>query len=302
VALSCPAVLFIVFRRPDVTQAVWAAIRAANPARVYVACDGPRPGREGEADQVQRVRDLIDGDSKGLDIRRLYHPTNLGCGRGVSTAISWFFEHEPEGIILEDDCLPDPSFFPYCAELLERYRNDTNVMQVAGYNPLGAPQAWPFDYVFTQYGWQWGWATWRRAWRHFDLAMESWPEFKAAGLDRGANFNPARVAILDKTFRGEVDTWDYQWAYAMAARWGLSAVPRLSLIQNIGLGEGTHYQGRQGRPTATARAGTLAMPLRHPEFVVPNPSLDRSLMYRRSPLNVAWRIMQRLGGILGSRS
>jgi hypothetical protein len=299
---SCPPVLFIVFRRPDITRAVWAAIRSANPVRVYVACDGPRPAKQGETDQVQRVRDLIDGDSEGLDVRRLYQPTNLGCGRGVSTAISWFFEHEPEGIILEDDCLPDPTFFSFCAELLERYRDDTNVMQIAGFNPLDAPQAWASDYVFSQYGWQWGWASWRRAWRHFDLAMASWPEFKQAGLDRGSNFWPARVAILDKTFHGEVDTWDYQWAYTMASRWGVSAVPRLSLIQNIGLGEGTHYQGRQGCPTATPLAGALPGPLRHPGFIVPSPDFDRALVDRHAPQPIARRILRRLGGILGGRS
>lgn len=299
---SCPPVLFIVFRRPDLTRTVWDAIRAANPVRVYVACDGPRPGRAGEADQVQRVRDLIDRDSAGLDVRRLYQPTNLGCGRGVSTAINWFFEHEPEGIILEDDCLPDPSFFPFCSELLDRYRDDTNVMQVAGFNPLGEPQAWESDYVFSHYGWQWGWATWRRAWRHFDLAMASWPDFKRAGLHRGTNFWPARVAILDRTFEGGVDTWDYQWAYAMASRSGMSAVPRQSLIQNIGLGEGTHYQGRRGRPTATARAAAIAAPLRHPGFIVPAPDFDRALVARHAPQHLARRILRRLGDIMGDRS
>jgi hypothetical protein len=295
-------VLFIVFRRPELTRSVWAAIRAANPARVYVACDGPRPDKPGEAEQVGLVRDVVDRDSAGLDVVRLYQPSNLGCGRGVSTAINWFFKHEPEGIILEDDCLPDPSFFRFCSSLLERYRDDTNVMQVAGYNPLGGPHAWSSDYVFSQYGWQWGWATWRRAWQHFDLAMSSWPDFKRTGLHRGANFGPARVAILDKTFRGDVDTWDYQWAYAMAGRWGLSAVPRVSLIQNIGLGEGTHYQEREGRPTETARAGALGHPLRHPSFIVPDPEFDRALVARHSPQHVVRRVLGRLRDMAGGRS
>jgi hypothetical protein len=298
---ACAPVLFIVFRRPELTRAVWAAIRAAKPPRVYVACDGPRPDRPGEAEEVDRVRDVIDRNAAGLDIIRLYRPSNLGCGTGVSTAISWFFEHEPEGIILEDDCLPDPSFFLFCSSLLARYRNDSNVMQVAGYNPLGEPQTWSSDYVFSQYGWQWGWGTWRRAWQHFDLTMNSWPDFKRAGLHLGSNFSPARVAILDKTFRGEVDTWDYQWAYAMASRWGVSAVPRLSLIQNIGLGEGTHYRGRPGRPTTTTPAGTLDPNLRHPRFIVPDPAFDRALVARHAPQHVARRILRRLRGFLGDQ-
>jgi hypothetical protein len=295
-------VLLIVFRRPELTRSVWAAIRAANPVRVYVACDGPRLDKPGEAEQVELVRDVVDRDSAGLDIVRLYQPSNLGCGRGVSTAINWFFKHETEGIILEDDCLPDPSFFTFCSELLERYRDETNVMQVAGFNPLGEPRAWASDYVFSQYGWQWGWATWRRAWRHFDLAMSSWPEFKRAGLHRGMNFSRASAATFDKTFAGEVDTWDYQWAYAMASRWGVSAVPRVSLIQNIGLGDGTHYHGQKGRPTATARAGALGHPLLHPGFIVPDPEFDRALLAGHSPQHVVRRVLRRLRGMVGGPS
>lgn len=297
---SIAPVLFVVFRRPELTEAVWRAIREARPPCVYVACDGPRPGRAGEAEQVAAVREFIDRESSGMEIVRLYQPANLGCGRGVSTAISWFFQHEPAGIILEDDCLPDRSFFGFCSELLERYRDDSNVMQVAGYNPLGRFPGGPCDYVFSQYGWQWGWATWRRAWQHFDLAMTSWPEFKLHGLHRGANFWPARVAILDKTFAGDIDTWDYQWAYAMASRWGLSAVPRASLVQNIGLGEGTHYQGRAGSATTTARAASLPPALRHPGFIVPDAAFDTALVARYSPPTWAERALRRLRAMMGT--
>lgn len=277
------AVLFLAFRRPDLTRRVWNAIRAAAPRRVYVACDGPRPDRPDDVAAVAAVRELIDEDDHGLDIVRLYRTENLGCGQAVSTAISWFFENEAEGIILEDDCLPDQTFFGYCTELLKRYRDDSNVMQIAGFNPVSDRYTPDTDYVFTQYGWQWGWATWRRAWKHYDLRMRGWPDFKRAGLHHGANFWPARVGILESTYRGEVDTWDYQWAFAMASRWGLSVVPRVNLIQNIGLGGGAHYQQTATGPQATAAAESLAAPLRHCKFIVPDPRHDAEMVARFTP-------------------
>ncbi len=297
-----PPILLIAYRRADTTARVFEAIRSSRPRRLYIAVNAPSPTRPADSEMVANVKQVVDEVDWPCKVSRLYRSVHLQVGESVSSAITWFFEHEPEGIILEDDCLPDPSFFSFCSELLERYRDETNVMQVAGFNPLGEPRAWASDYVFSQYGWQWGWATWRRAWQHFDLAMSSWPDFKRTGLHRGANFWPARVAILDKTFRGDVGTWDYQWAFAMAARWGLSAVPRVSLIQNIGLGEGTHYQGREGRPTATALAGALGHPLRHPNFIVPDPEFDRALVARHSPQHVVRRVLRRLRGMVGGPS
>lgn len=281
--MSQAAILFLVFRRPDLTSRVWKAIRAAAPRRVYVACDGPRPDRPDDAAAVAAVRSVIDDDSDDLDVVRLYRRDNLGCGRAVSSAISWFFDAEPEGIILEDDCLPDPSFFPYCAELLSRYRDDSNVMQIAGFNPVADCYSPHTDYVFTQYGWQWGWASWRRAWRHFDLEMTAWPDFKRDGLHRGTNFVSARIRHFDETYMRKIDTWDYQWAFAMASRWGLSAVPRVSLVQNIGLGGGTHYRESSTGPQATAEAGTLGGPLKHCDFIVPDPRYEAEILRRFAP-------------------
>lgn len=287
-------VLFLVFRRPELTQRVWDAIRAVCPRRVYVACDGPRAGRPDDETAVAAVRTLIDRDTAGMQVERLYRSENLGCGKAVSSAISWFFDAESEGIILEDDCLPDPSFFPYCTELLERYRDDSNVMQIAGFNPVSDRYEPSTDYVFTQYGWQWGWATWRRAWRHFDLRMREWPDFKRAGLQHGANFWPARAGLLEETYRGNVDTWDYQWAFAMASRWGLSAVPRVSLVQNIGIGGGTHYQETTTGQQATTAAGSLSSSLQHCRFIVPDPRYEAEIRKRFTPRSFVRRISQRI--------
>ncbi len=165
-------VLFLIFNRPDTTTRVFEAIREARPSRLYVAADGPRADKEGEAQRCLETRKITEAVDWPCEVRRLYREENLGCKLAVSSAITWFFTHEEEGIILEDDCLPDQSFFPFCAAMLERYRDDGRIMMVLGTSllpPGGGPDA---DYLFTQYFLIWGWATWRRAWEKYDIEMD----------------------------------------------------------------------------------------------------------------------------------
>jgi hypothetical protein len=302
-AAVSPPVLLIAFRRPELTRRLLESIRAARPDRLYVACDGPRIGRAGEAEKVSAVHAVVAECVGDLNPVTLYRAENLGCGRGVSEAISWFFEHEEEGIILEDDCLPDASFYPFCAELLDRYRDVSNVMQVAGYNAFANGVLRPSDYSFTSYGYQWGWATWRRAWRHFDLAMASWPAFKALGYHRGPAFNRDRVRLLDATYSGQVDTWDYQWAFAMAAESGLSAVPHGNLVINLGMNgpDGTHYTEIQSVSRVPSTVTPVTFPLRHPQFVYADPEYDCRLLQvvQRPPL--VRRILRRLRSLAGAK-
>lgn len=300
--MTSTAVLVIGFRRPVLLERLLERVWAARPARCYVACDGPNPNQPADVDAVTRVRATINDWSSRLEPRTLFQDTNLGCGRGVSTAISWFFEHESEGIILEDDCLPDPSFFPFCAELLERYRDVSHVMQVAGYNLIAARPSAGSDYVFSNYGWQWGWATWQRAWRHFDLGMSQWPAFKKQGLHRGPVFPEDRIKVLDATHAGTVDTWDYQWAFAMAAQSGLSVVPRVNLVANVGFEGpgGTHYGARGGRRPRQPPAESLEFPLRHPDFLIADPEFDRQLLKTVTRPSLAGRAWQRLRYMMGA--
>src|SRR5262249_47548369 len=174
-------VLFLVFNRPETTARVMEAIRAAGPERLYVAADGPRDSKTGEAEHCAEVRQLAMNVDWPCDVRTLFRDRNLGCRRAVSSAITWFFEQEPEGIILEDDCLPSFDFFPYCAELLERYRDDERVMAICGSAYADVSSDYPHSYYFSYYADMWGWATWRRAWLHYDNRMDRWPVFKARG-------------------------------------------------------------------------------------------------------------------------
>ena len=239
-------VLFLIFNRPDTTARVFAAIRDARPARLYVAADGPRNGLPGEAEQCRATRGIAAAIDWECELHTLFRDGNLGCRDAVSGAITWFFEQEEEGIILEDDCLPHPSFFPFCEKLLARYRDDGRVMMIGGTNYLLDELKIRESYFFSRYFPIWGWASWRRAWNRYDLAMKEWPRLKEeAALDAfySQRFMRKHVAgMFDGAYDGRINTWDIQWFYSCLFNNALCIVPRVNLISNIGL-VGTHTSG-----------------------------------------------------------
>ncbi len=272
-------VLFIAFNRPQAAERVFGAIRLAQPPRLYFAVDGPRENPLGDAQKIRDVYDLVMCQIDWrCEVKTLLREENLGCKQAVSSAINWFFENEEAGIILEDDCLPSQSFFWYCEELLEKYKQDYRIMNISGYNILDGRMENPFSYYFGHIGFAWGWATWRRAWRQFDLTMSDWPDFKAMGLHRFPPFSETRNMIFERTFRGEIDTWDYQWNYAVAKNNGLSAIPTRSLIKNIGFGKDATHSPENGGVRALIENNECVFPLKHPDFVFPNKKLDDTVV------------------------
>lgn len=265
-------VLLVVWNRPAETRRVLEALRPVRPSRLYVACDGPRSNEE--AHLVDEVRELV---ATMVDwpcqVLTNYSSTNSGCRVGVTRAIDWFFEHEDEGIILEDDCIPHPDFFPFCDEILARYRNDDRVMHIAGDNTAAVtiPQDW--SYCFVRYPHIWGWATWRRAWRHYDRDLKGWSAFRNSeqlpDLFPEPEMRETWVPIFNRLLdEGIPDTWDWQWAATTLMRNGLCIQPTRNLISNIGFNE---------RATHTRRASVRAeaplesiLPLRHPPVVFPH--------------------------------
>lgn len=272
-------ILFIVFNRPQTTRAVFEAIRAARPVRLYVAADGPRASRPAEPALCEEVRGIATAVDWPCELKVLARPANLGCKVGVSSAIDWFFEQEPEGIVLEDDCVPHSSFFAYCDELLARYRHDPRVMCISGDNFISGhwmPQA---SYYFSRYIHIWGWATWRRAWSHYDVTLSAWRNGdRSAALERWFPDQPRAAEhwrrILDRVADGAIDTWDYQWVYACWAHGGLSCMPARNLIKNIGFGpEATHTLSPEHQ-LANLPVAALELPLRHPVGVVSDDAAD----------------------------
>src|SRR5258707_6457605 len=179
------AVLLIIFNRPETTKLVFEAIRKAKPARLYIAADGPREDVASDIESCIAARkavENIDGDCK---VESRFSNQILNCGVAPSSAFTWFFQHEEEGIILEDDCLPSQSFFWFCQELLERYRHDSRVMHIGGNNFLnGWQKDSDYSYYFSRSGFIWGWATWRRAWEKFDFEIRKYEEAKRNGFFR----------------------------------------------------------------------------------------------------------------------
>ncbi|MEM4605436.1 MAG: hypothetical protein QW103_00140 [Candidatus Pacearchaeota archaeon] len=237
-------VLFLIFNRIETTKKVFAEIRKARPTKLYIAADGPRNEEEKKkTDAVRKyVLENIDWPCK---VKTLLRDKNLGCKYAVSSAITWFFENEERGIILEDDCLPSQSFFRFCQELLERYKDDERVMQISGTN-IERISKIKEDYFFTPCFNAWGWATWRRAWKNYDVEMKEWKKIRFS-----KNFLEIvkDYSFLDKikswrlyqlTYAKKIDTWDYQWIFCCLINNALCIIPKKNLITNIGFKKGTH--------------------------------------------------------------
>jgi hypothetical protein len=256
-------VLFLVFNRPEQTARVFEAIRAARPPRLYVAADGPRPDREGEAALCEEVRHIATQLAWPGEVKTLFREKNLGCKHAVSSAITWFFEHEEQGVILEDDCLPHPDFFLFCDDLLERYANDERVAVVTGDNFQRRRHHGDAAYYFSRYNHCWGWASWRRAWNYYQGDLPFWkgwngsPEWLKMLPDPVERRYWAR--IFDRVSRGEIDSWAYPWTACVWYHGGLTATPNVNLVTNIGFGpDATHTKSTKNPyGTAVAPLGSL---------------------------------------------
>jgi hypothetical protein len=282
---ATPAVLFIAFNRPDTTKRVFDAIRRARPPRLYVAADGWRVDKAGEKARCEEVRKIITNVDWPCELFTFFRDQNFGCGEQVTAAIGWFFEHENEGIILEDDCLPSKSFFQYCADLLERYRNDNRVMMIGGNNLEPVAQREPeYSYTFSKLTYIWGWATWRRAWKLHDFHMPLFKEIEAKRY-----LKPVYDSIYErdlfqyvfgKMYTGDDpntsrhNIWDYQWQFACRINSGLVIVPSVNLVSNIGFGEFATSVSSDS-PGRGLKCEEMDFPLIHPEFVMVDRARER---------------------------
>ena len=270
-------VLFLIFNRPDKTQQVFGEIRKARPQQLFIAADGPRPHVPGEAEKCQKTRQITEQIDWDCEVNTLFREHNLGCGKAVSSAISWFFEHVEEGIILEDDCVPHPSFFYFCQEMLNRYRDDTRVMHVSGSNFQFGQKRGDGSYYFSRVVNVWGWATWRRAWQLYDFDVKSYPKLLEESVLKDVFCSTNLIRLYTRTF-GNVyhciwDNWDQQWIYALYTNNALSVVPNKNLIANIGFGSDAsaeYYKDDRFINMPTEKVTTV----RHPSFMVPDREAD----------------------------
>jgi hypothetical protein len=279
-------IAFLVFNRPDQTKKVFEAIRKAKPEKLLVVADGPRKERSGEAEKCNAVRAVVEQIDWNCEVLRNYSEVNLGCKQRVSTGIDWIFEQVEEAIILEDDCFPHPAFFSFCEELLCRYQDDERIMMISGTNYLHEWKSTVQSYHFSYYGGIWGWASWRRAWKYYDVSMKLWSETEVKDRVRDVLCDEeqykARSEIFDKTFAGEIDTWDYQWSFARLSQSGLSIVPSVNLISNIGFGQDATHTTSDAATLSNLSTLDLKLPLEFNQVVAVDRDYDRKLFERVS--------------------
>lgn len=259
-------VLFLVFNRPDVTAQVFERIREAQPSLLYVAADGPRADREGEAVKCQQVRDIATAVDWNCEVKTLFRDQNLGCAAAVSEAINWFFEKEEEGIILEDDVLVHPTWFQFVDEMLERYRFEDEVMCVTAHSH-DYPVQEDASYAFSIYNHCWGWATWRRAWQNYDHELKEWVNKQNSDwLEQVGDGSRAFACYwkerFDSVLRSEVDSWAYRWTCSVWIAGGISIHPARNMMENIGFG--TSATHTKNRPERIDRTHLMHFPLKHP--------------------------------------
>jgi len=287
-------VLLLFFNRPEHASTVLERVRAVRPSRVYVHCDGPRAGVAGEAEKVAAVRALVNTIDWQCEVYTLFRAKNMGLRNGVSNALDWFFEQEEMGIVLEDDCLPDISFFPYCETLLKEYQNDPKVMHIAGSNLAAEITAGQIEsYFFSKFVFVWGWASWRSAWKKMSLNLDALDAFVAQNrLAEITSNTMSQAYLLDKfetTRQKKNNSWAYAWLFSVLQARGMSIVPSKNLVQNTGIGEAgaTHTSKKDAR--AAIRADQLDFPLIHPKTKLVRPGLDQLLFYLSQKSR--WRLL-----------
>jgi hypothetical protein len=304
------AVAFFLYKRPDRTRRVFERIRSARPERLLLIADGPRaPEDRPGCEEARAVVDEIDWP---CDVTRDFADQNLGLKRRIPSGIDRTFREVERAIILEDDCLPDPTFFRYCDELLDRHADDERVMHVSGSQLLQPAPVREASYHFSRYVHIWGWATWRRAWRHFDITLRGWHE-----LDRGSREARLRSMFAEESERRywryvwdnshEIENWDAQWSHALLVREGLAANPNRNLISNIGFGGDATNATEDPFGIAARPLEGMRFPLRHPASIERDAAVDAAasaLLFRRADprparppfRHRAWAATLRAGG------
>lgn len=271
-------IIFIFFNRPDTTMQALESIRAARPEKLYLVSDGARPTTLGEKERVAQLREEVERNIDWqCNVHRIYADKNMGCHRRMVSGITAVFEQEEKAIIIEDDIVPIQSFYQYCEELLERYKDEEKIYFISGNNMMQEPEM-DESYIFSKYPSIWGWATWKRAWSQFDDTMEKWNAIKKSGC---MNQYYGRDSIVrfyasqfESAFTGKCDTWDYQWEANRMWNGGIGIIPKYNLICNIGFNreDATHTKGDSQYDFSTK---VMNFPLKHPAAITVNEKYDK---------------------------
>ena len=298
-SLSTP-VLFLIFNRPETTYKVFSTIQKAKPSRLYVAADGPRSHYSNEVENCSLARSIATKVNWDCEVKTLFRDHNLGCRLAVSQAIEWFFEQEPEGIILEDDCVPENNFFRFCQELLELYRYDNEVAAICGFYSNQKDYKPRNSYFFSRYLRVWGWAGWRRTIDGYRSEINSFFEHekdwsKNIFLQKDVLIKKYWKEKFDEVANDKIDTWDIQLQYLLWVKKQWVATSSINLIKNIGWSEGTHVQKKDHNHDLPT--GEIEFPLDHPKIIDREIKADQIIeqkSYRITKLSYVKNCMKKL--------
>lgn len=269
--MNVPIVL-IIFNRPHTTQKVFEVISKIKPPKLFLIADGPRTERPDDPEKCQIARRIVDSVDWDCQIFKNYSDVNLGCRDRVSSGLDWVFSHVNEAIILEDDCVPNLSFFRFCEELLDYYGNDERIMMISGNNNQFGHHTTNDSYYFSRYTHIWGWATWKRAWNLYDLEMSSWPMVQQSSWLKAILDNQKSInywsEVFKKTYEENENNWGYRWTFSCWLQHGLTIIPSVNLVSNIGFAEDATHTFSNDHPTANLPTKELQFPLKHPSIII----------------------------------
>jgi len=292
------AVVLIIFNRPSLTRIVFNEIRKVMPKKLFVIADGPRPDYDHDKIKCAEVREIIDAVDWECSVEKNYADQNMGLKRRVSTGLDWVFQNADKAIILEDDCVPDPSFFPFCEQLLNRFESDSRIFTITGQNLQKRGEAADYSYYFSIYNHCWGWATWRRAWRYFDYKMSLWPEVKKgdmlAHMFQKKSVRKYWKKVFEGTFNDENSSWAYRWTLACWLQNGLTVIPNKNLVSNIGFGTDSTHTKVVDKSLSNSPRFQMEFPFRHPSIVLRNSRADRYTESQYYDSSLEARIIRRL--------
>jgi len=301
-------IVFIIFNRSVETSRVFEVIRQVQPLQLFVIADGPRTNKEGEVEKCNATREIINKVDWDCEVITNYSDVNLGCKERIYSGLSWAFSIVEEAIILEDDCLPDPSFFRFCEELLEYYRDNKKIASIGGQNVQFGRKRTNYSYYFSRYFHCWGWATWKRAWQQYDISMKQWPQVRDSNLLQEILVTPRAVKYWQKMFKivyeGRKDTWDYQWLYSNWVQGKLNIVPNVNLVSNIGFStEATNTTTRaEDNLYAHMSREVIDFPLKHPPTIGVHRKADEFTQATMFTPNFLTKVRAKVNKTLGIRS
>jgi hypothetical protein len=284
VKIPTPVALFI-FNRPDTTKKVFEEIRKAEPERLFVIADGPRQNVERDKELCKLTREITENIDWDCKVTRDYAAGNYGLRKRVSSGLTQMFKSVDEAIILEDDCVPHQSFFPFCQELLERYRNEEKVMMISGNNFFDELRNKEYSYYFSSFNHIWGWATWKRAWNLYDERMSDWNDLKDGDFLNNILQDDVSVkyyrTIFQEVYENKINSWAYRWLYSMLRKDGLSIVPIKNLVTNIGFGKDATNTKGPGKNNLVYSSNEIVFPLIHPKNIERDEEFDKIITMKK---------------------